>query len=543
MAWIRWILLAAVLAALTALFALPESAAAVVYCVPDNSVDPACQTAEATIQDGIDAAEASAGPDTVKIGSGTYPTTDPNGFYYNTGNGPVTIDGAGQGQTVITVTAPVSDPGFFTQYEGIQIDSSGDGSAVSDLTVTLPTPTPPNAHQQYLGIDGGTLDIARVTVSSPPAAPINGFGILIHYGGVTDATVDLSQLGTPGDNGLQAAFNTPSNLSIDRSTIKADEPVTYTNTGTGTLTIDHTTLLGRTLGVNDQIGTVRVRNTLIDLGAFSGRAVWAGYSNSLTSSTDNVDLDGVTITGHGGGTGVFSFATDANSSGPPDASTVTVRDSILDTTGLDQAIDRESNHGGSANVTVDYSDHDPSTDFSSNLGAGSGSISSGGHDVNVFPAGFVDPALGNFHLLPGSALVDIGDPAAPSPGATDLDGDPRAVMAIASCTPRRDIGADEFVPSTAITPLDCTPPDTSVNGKPKVKTRKKRARVTFTFSATEPSSSFACSLDGGPFTPCSSPFSAKLRRGAHTLSVRSTDASGNADPTPAGFTTKVKRKR
>jgi hypothetical protein len=92
---------------------------------------------------------------------------------------------------------------------------------------------------------------------------------------------------------------------------------------------------------------------------------------------------------------------------------------------------------------------------------------------------------------------------------------------------------------TVASPPDTSAPDTSVSGKAKVRTRKKRARVSFTLGATEAGSSFACSLDGGPFAPCTSPFSAKLRRGAHTLSVRATDASGNADSTPATFTTKV----
>ncbi|HEY6636887.1 MAG TPA: calcium-binding protein [Solirubrobacterales bacterium] len=97
-------------------------------------------------------------------------------------------------------------------------------------------------------------------------------------------------------------------------------------------------------------------------------------------------------------------------------------------------------------------------------------------------------------------------------------------------------------PPPGTTPAPNTAPETFVSGKSKVRTRKRKARVTWTFTANEPST-FACSLDGGPFAPCSSPFSAKLRRGAHTLSVRATDAAGNADATPAGFTTKVKRKR
>jgi hypothetical protein len=252
-----------------------------------------------------------------------------------------------------------------------------------------------------------------------------------------------------------------------------------------------------------------------------------------------------------------------------------------------------------------------------------------------------DPLLAgatDAHLLLGSPMIDAGNPTAPAPGTVDIDGDDRALDGILDCTnaPRRDIGADEFVPAptppdcdppnTVITsgpsgttsdntptfafvsteslstfrcaidaasftsctslfttpplsngphlfrvkavdsslnedltpatrsftvdttappppPLDTSAPDTSVSGKKKIMTRKKKARITFTFGASEAGSTFVCSLDGRPFSPCSSPFSAKVRRGAHTLSVVATDAAGNVDPTPASFTTRVKRKR
>jgi hypothetical protein len=59
---------------------------------------------------------------------------------------------------------------------------------------------------------------------------------------------------------------------------------------------------------------------------------------------------------------------------------------------------------------------------------------------------------------------------------------------------------------------------------------------TFTFESTELGSTFGCSIDGGPFLPCSSPFTtAELPGGRRTFSVRATDAAGNTDPTPTVY--------
>jgi hypothetical protein len=53
-------------------------------------------------------------------------------------------------------------------------------------------------------------------------------------------------------------------------------------------------------------------------------------------------------------------------------------------------------------------------------------------------AGLVAPAAGDFHLAPGSAAIDAGDPAfVPGPGEVDLDGRDRVLGG------RVDVGADE----------------------------------------------------------------------------------------------------
>lgn len=58
----------------------------------------------------------------------------------------------------------------------------------------------------------------------------------------------------------------------------------------------------------------------------------------------------------------------------------------------------------------------------------------------------------------------------------------------------------------------------------------------FVFSADE-SATFACSLDGMPFRPCSSPTEYDdLKPGQHTFAVRATDDAGNIDRTPDEWT-------
>ena len=87
---------------------------------------------------------------------------------------------------------------------------------------------------------------------------------------------------------------------------------------------------------------------------------------------------------------------------------------------------------------------------------------------------------------------------------------------------------------------DTQAPETKLDGKPRKRTRKRRA--TFTFSATE-SATFTCSVDGGADAPCSSPFQKRFKRGRHTFAVQATDSAGNVESKPARYSWRVKRKR
>jgi acid phosphatase type 7 len=87
-------------------------------------------------------------------------------------------------------------------------------------------------------------------------------------------------------------------------------------------------------------------------------------------------------------------------------------------------------------------------------------------------------------------------------------------------------------PTTAVAPLpvDTDPPETSIDAGPPARVTTSVAR--FVFSADEPAR-FTCALDGAAPVGCSSPATFPgLAAGPHTLTVRSLDTAGNADPSP-----------
>jgi large repetitive protein len=80
--------------------------------------------------------------------------------------------------------------------------------------------------------------------------------------------------------------------------------------------------------------------------------------------------------------------------------------------------------------------------------------------------------------------------------------------------------------------------------KDKFKTKRKTKNVTFEFSGTDVRAiaSFQCSLDGGPFSTCTSPYTVKVKKGKHTFQVRALDQAGNVGP-PASDDWKIKKKK
>lgn len=80
--------------------------------------------------------------------------------------------------------------------------------------------------------------------------------------------------------------------------------------------------------------------------------------------------------------------------------------------------------------------------------------------------------------------------------------------------------------------VDTVAPSATIVSGPE--TPSSSTAAAFTFSASEPGVTFHCSLNGGPYAPCSNPLQLDgLAEGSHQLDVRATDAAGNTGSTPA----------
>lgn len=80
--------------------------------------------------------------------------------------------------------------------------------------------------------------------------------------------------------------------------------------------------------------------------------------------------------------------------------------------------------------------------------------------------------------------------------------------------------------------IDLTKPNTRITLAPKATTSSKTAK--FKFASTEAGSTFKCKLDAKPWAACGSAKTyTNLKKGRHTLKVKSIDKAGNEDASPA----------
>ncbi|HEX6131802.1 MAG TPA: Ig-like domain-containing protein, partial [Actinomycetota bacterium] len=126
--------------------------------------------------------------------------------------------------------------------------------------------------------------------------------------------------------------------------------------------------------------------------------------------------------------------------------------------------------------------------------------------------------------LPGS------DSAAPYEASFDVDADGEVTLTAKAY----DEAGHESTTDVTFT-VDRTAPDTTIVMNPGDPSND--ATPEFTFSSTEPGSTFECQVDGGGWSACTSPHTtATLGDASHTFEVRATDEAGNTDGSSASWT-------
>lgn len=142
-----------------------------------------------------------------------------------------------------------------------------------------------------------------------------------------------------------------------------------------------------------------------------------------------------------------------------------------------------------------------------------------------------------FCKLDGGSFAQCAGPSAmggTSPNYTNLQDGSHTFSVYA------DDGLQSGATATRTWTVDGTPPDTTIQGPARTKSRRPEFRL----GATEPDPTFECSIDGAAFTACSSPYrTPRLKLGMHMLRVQASDQVGNTDPLPAEHSFKVKRRR
>ena len=409
---------AATVAALVLGGAVPAVAGATDYCVTPNT---GCgQHNVGDFQTALDQAAAGAESDRIFLGADTYVVpTGHTDFHYSAGNGPVEIVGAGRGRTVLT--AEESSAATRVLYV-----AGAPGTSIHDLTVAIPQ----NVGQSFQGL--ATYNTARhieITEDLTQTQPHYG-AVIVGTGVLEDSSVKLNTAGSAtgvllGDAALDER------PTLRRSTVYAGIGVD----ADGPSAVERSRVVAGKLGVVAAGDDVAITDSLLSLNGTAGTILRAetraGWDTNVTADGDTLFAPNLP---DNGGIAV------STSVAPTQPAHLTLTNSVV--RAGPASFLAVGGAGGKATITASYSEYDPT----GNVAMGNASIDEF-HVYNVGNALF-DEATGHaFELLPGSPLLDKGDPAAPQ--GLDLNGNPRVADGDGDGIPRRDLGAFELQPPPA----------------------------------------------------------------------------------------------
>ncbi|MDX6484081.1 MAG: hypothetical protein QOE95_1852, partial [Gaiellaceae bacterium] len=336
--------------------------------------------------------------------------------------------------------------------------------------------------------------------------------------GVATVTYERSPAGSGSWTSIPAAWNTVAALDglYDLRVAVVDNAGNRTNSALRTSRVDNTkpsVSLDSPLSNSDVSGTVALTSTASDAGSGLAGAVTYEYRTHPAGTWTATPAAWNTTLLPDGGYDLVATAVDRAGNSKQSNVAANVR---VDNTPPTIALTAPANDG-----YVNASSTDPYS-----LAATANDAGSGVKEVEFFQCS--DTSVG----CATGTWSSVGIQLAPGPfGAAwtiPADGH-RALRAVA--TDNADRTASSLVDVT----VDRTPPDTTIVTQPGDPSNE--AAPTFTFSASEPGSTFECSLDGAAFAPCSSPdVVASLADGTHDFAVRAIDPAGNTDASPATWT-------
>jgi hypothetical protein len=362
----------------------------------------------AGLQDALNAAAGSAGPDRVLVGAGTY-TANAKGFSYTAAD-PVEVAGAGRGATVLTAPAGTATVLAFTP--------ASPGSSLHDLTARLGADAPNNGEALQLAAPARDL-----TIDEAPSQASFRRGVRLESGGsLADSAIELPQQAPTVAMQVVATDG-----AVRRTSIRAATGITA-NAG-AKLLAKRLAVTTRDAALDVTGASVTIRNSLVRM--LTSTMYAAIYAETQPLHDAHLVVDGVTVIGAGGQSQGISAANLLNEAQTTD---VVVRNSVI--RGFGNSLLRDEHAPGHVTLDIQWSDFDPATVDDS----GAGAIAMA-DDTFVADPGFV--GADDFHLKPSSSLVDAGDPAAPAADETDLDGADRALDGDGDGIGRRDVGAYE----------------------------------------------------------------------------------------------------
>jgi CSLREA domain-containing protein len=380
-----------------------------------------------------------------------------------------------------------------------------------------------------------SLSIDESTISGNEAG---GFGGAIEFGGaagkysdltpeteIVDSTIsDNASLGAGG--GIDIAYLGQANsVVIERSTISSNS----SDVNGGGLNVR---------GPNDSsnTGPVDIANSTISGNAAAkGGGAYLGTPDRPLSPNEGVAFLNTTIadnrartTAGGGGLYVARYDADPGAGEQFNLGSVDVYSSIV---GDNTANGAANDMGNGAPVVPDDG---ISVGYSLVEAPGTAAVKESptgtdifGEDPELLPLGDFGGPTETHMLANSSPAIDVG--ANPLSLTTDQRGAPRTTdLPPVNPNDGTDMGSVELEEIAA--------PNTTIDSGPDGRFVVRSSTVTYNFSADQPGATFECSLDGGPFQPCTSPHQITgLENGSHTFAVRAT-ADGITDPSPATAT-------